>query len=340
MVFQFRLKLLIFRLVTVSGGFALGFYLAHTWFFARHPLFEIKHLGPIIIGGLLAAVIFVWLPNVFIYLRNSITNFFTHLITQTMAEFFREQNRRLTESRGLAEKAKAERLERRKVEALMRVAQKESQEAQKAKLDELCGVFSGIIDTSALIDGRIWAVVQSGFWVNPLVIPQCVIDELQHLADNSDKLKRERGRYGLSILNDLTKYKDIRTTIVNNINGAADNDPVDKRLVILAKNLRGRLITVDFNLNKVAKAHGVKVLNVNELANGLRTVFLPGEKHQIKIVNVGKDVTQGVGYLQDGTMIVIENGAKEQGREVEIEITRSLQTQAGKMFFGKLSGIS
>ncbi|MCX6783761.1 MAG: PIN domain-containing protein [candidate division WWE3 bacterium] len=323
--------------MTVTSGFFIGFYISSNLLFNNFHLLNIRYLGPTIIGGLLAAAIFVWLPNAFIYLRTSVTNFFTHLITQTMAEFFREQNRRLTESRGLAEKAKAERLERRKVEALMRVAQKESQAAQKAKLDELCGLYSGILDTSALIDGRIWSIVQSGFWVNPLVIPQCVIDELQHLADNSDKLKRERGRYGLSILNELTKYKDIRTTIVNNINGAEDHDPVDKRLVILAKNLKGRLITVDFNLNKVAKAHGVKVLNVNELANGLRTVFFPGEKHQIKVVNVGKDVTQGVGYLQDGTMIVIEAGASQVGQDVEIEITRSLQTQAGKMFFGKIA---
>lgn len=193
-----------------------------------------------------------------------------------------------------------------------------------------------VVDTSGLIDGRIVDIVGSGFVPQRLIVPQFVVAELQFLADQGDAYKRERARYGLEV---VRRLQDMRQTEVVIKPGMARGiKEVDDKLVALAKKTGAMLYTTDFNLNQVAQIEGVRVLNVNELAQGLRAVHLPGEKRDIKITQVGQDRTQGVGYLEDGTMVVVENAAKRLNQHVQVEFTRMLQTQAGKMMFATLHG--
>jgi len=193
-----------------------------------------------------------------------------------------------------------------------------------------------VVDTSGLIDGRIIEIVGSGFVPPRLIIPQFVVAELQFLADQGDAYKRERARYGLEV---VRRLQDMRQTEVVIKPGMAKGiKEVDDKLVALAKKSGAMLYTTDFNLNQVAQIEGVRVLNVNELAQGLRAMHLPGEKRDIKITQVGQDRTQGVGYLEDGTMVVVEQGAKKLNQHVQVEFTRMLQTQAGKMMFAVLPG--
>ena len=193
-----------------------------------------------------------------------------------------------------------------------------------------------VVDTSGLIDGRIIDIVGSGFVPPRLIIPQFVVAELQFLADQGDAYKRERARYGLEV---VRRLQDMRQTEVVIKPGMAKGiKEVDDKLVALAKKSGALLYTTDFNLNQVAQIEGVRVLNVNELAQGLRAMHLPGERADIKITQIGQDRTQGVGYLEDGTMVVIENAAKKLNQHVQVEFTRMLQTQAGKMMFATLHG--
>ena len=193
-----------------------------------------------------------------------------------------------------------------------------------------------VVDTSGLIDGRIVDIVGSGFVPPRLIIPQFVVAELQFLADQGDAYKRERARYGLEV---VRRLQDMRQTDVVIKPGMAKGiKEVDDKLVALAKKTGALLYTTDFNLNQVAQIEGVRVLNVNELAQGLRAMHLPGERADIKITQIGQDRTQGVGYLEDGTMVVVENAAKKLNQHVQVEFTRMLQTQAGKMMFAVLHG--
>jgi len=194
-----------------------------------------------------------------------------------------------------------------------------------------------VVDTSGLIDGRIIDIVGSGFVPPRLIIPQFVVAELQFLADQGDAYKRERARYGLEV---VRRLQDMRQTEVVIKPGMAKGiKEVDDKLVALAKKTGAMLYTTDFNLNQVAQIEGVRVLNVNELAQGLRAMHLPGEKRDIKITQIGQDRTQGVGYLEDGTMVVVEQAAKKLNQHVQVEFTRMLQTQAGKMMFATLVGV-
>ncbi len=189
-----------------------------------------------------------------------------------------------------------------------------------------------VLDTSAIIDGRVLEVAQTGFLLGSrLLVPKFVLEELQKIADSEDDLKRARGRRGLEILNQLGKDKQVRVQVLEEVSSGND---VDTKIVKLAKERHARLMTVDFNLNKVAQIQGVQVLNVNELHDALRPVVLPGEVIETRIVQEGKDKTQGVGYLEDGTMVVVENGRRYLGCEVEVVVTRMFQTAAGKMIFG------
>ena len=192
-----------------------------------------------------------------------------------------------------------------------------------------------IMDTCALIDGRIIDIAKSGFVTQNLVIPQFVIAELQYLADNGDSHKRERARFGLDVIRDLQDMRRVNVMI------AREQFPnikeVDDKLIALAKQYGAMLYTTDYNLNKVAQIEGVHVLNVNELAQALRPHRLPGEKLEIKITQVGQDKTQGVGYLEDGTMVVVEKAGNKIGQRVSVEFSRILQTQAGKMMFAVLA---
>jgi uncharacterized protein YacL len=191
-----------------------------------------------------------------------------------------------------------------------------------------------ILDTCALIDGRIIPIAKAGFVPEKLIIPQFVIAELQYLADTGDSQKRERARFGLDVIRDL---QDMRRVVVVLAREQFKNiREVDDKLIALAKQYHAMLYTTDYNLNKVAQIEGVTVLNVNELAQALRPPRLPGERVEIKITQIGQDKTQGVGYLEDGTMVVVEHAAKLLGQRVRVEFSRILQTQAGKMMFAVL----
>ena len=190
-----------------------------------------------------------------------------------------------------------------------------------------------ILDTSVIIDGRIFDICETGFIEGPLVIPNFVLDELRHISDSSDALKRNRGRRGLDILNKIQKELSIETQIVD------DDFPkiaeVDAKLLKLAQKMEGKVITNDYNLNKVAEFQGVPVLNINELSNAIKPVVLPGEEMTIDIVKDGKESSQGVAYLEDGTMIVVEGGRKYIGQTTAVIVTSVLQTAAGRMIFAK-----
>jgi uncharacterized protein YacL len=196
-----------------------------------------------------------------------------------------------------------------------------------------------ILDTNVIIDGRIKDVCRTGFIEGPIYIPGFVLDELQHIADSSDSLKRARGRRGLDILNEMQKeFSLIVRSYDYKLETERIPEEVDARLVKLAKIMNGSIVTNDFNLNKVAALQGVQVLNVNELANALKPVVLPGDEMPVTIIKEGKEQNQGVAYLDDGTMIVVEDGRRRIGDNLEVVVTSVLQTVAGKMIFAKIKG--
>ncbi|WP_372339226.1 PIN/TRAM domain-containing protein [Cohnella sp. WQ 127256] len=190
-----------------------------------------------------------------------------------------------------------------------------------------------ILDTSVIIDGRIADICKTGFIEGTLVIPEFVLEELQHIADSSDLLKRNRGRRGLDILNKIQKELDVRVLIYEDAND--EPGEVDSKLVKLAKVMQGKVVTNDFNLNKVCELQGVSVLNINDLANAVKPVVLPGEEIVVQVIKDGKENGQGVAYLDDGTMIVVEGGREYIGTTMEVLVTSVLQTSAGRMIFAK-----
>lgn len=191
-----------------------------------------------------------------------------------------------------------------------------------------------IIDTSSLIDGRVLDVVKSGFISGLVLVPDFILRELQQVADSADSIKRVRGRRGFEIIEELKKTDGIKLQIWDqDLKGKT----VDEKLVNLGKVLKGKILTVDYNLNRVASLSSVRVLNVNDLGNALKTLPVPGEILKIKVVHLGKDHSQGVGYLSDGTMVVVKNGARSLGQEVSVEVTKILQGSAGRMIFTVLT---
>jgi len=190
-----------------------------------------------------------------------------------------------------------------------------------------------LLDTSVIIDGRIADIVETGFLEGTLVVPKFILEELQYIADSPDDLRRLRGRRGLDVLKRLQQHNSLRVELVE------DDFPragVDSKLVALAQKLRAKILTNDFNLHKVAEIQGITVLNINQLANALRLAVLPGETLQVQIQREGKTQGQGVGYLDDGTMVVIENARRFIGKEVEVSVTSVLQTTAGRMIFSEI----
>lgn len=204
-------------------------------------------------------------------------------------------------------------------------SKKESEKIQKS--------IPKVLDTSVIIDGRIFDICETGFVEGPLVIPNFVLDELRHIADSSDSLKRVRGRRGLDILNKIQKELDIETQIYEG--DFPKIAEVDAKLLKLAQTLNGKVVTNDYNLNKVAEVQGVPVLNINELSNAIKPVVIPGENMVVEIVKLGKENSQGVAYLDDGTMIVVEGGKKYLNETIDVIVTSVLQTAAGRMIFAK-----
>jgi len=222
-----------------------------------------------------------------------------------------------------------------------------------ARKHDLLGIFAGrwnplaknppappgdqiLVDTSAIIDGRIADITQTGFISGTLVVPHFILKELQHIADSPDALRRNRGRRGLDILNRLKKDSVVSVKVLDaDADGSLD---VDGKLVQVARQLQCPIITNDFNLNRVAALQGIKVLNINELANAVKSVVLPGEEMTVRIIQEGKELGQGVGYLDDGTMVVVEGGRRYLNSEIAIVVSRVLQTAAGRMIFAHPRG--
>jgi uncharacterized protein YacL len=200
---------------------------------------------------------------------------------------------------------------------------------------EIKGLKPYVLDTSVVIDGRIADVVETRIIDNQLIMPQFVIAELQAIADSSDKLRRGRGRRGLDILNRLRSDAKVDLQVFDRELPQFAGQSVDQKLVLLAKHLDGKVVTNDYNLNKVAKLHEVGVINLNDLSNALKPIFLPGESIQVRIVKPGEEHGQGVGYLEDGTMVVIEGGREHVNENVAAVVTSVLQTSAGRMVFGR-----
>lgn len=190
-----------------------------------------------------------------------------------------------------------------------------------------------LVDTSVLIDGRIADIAKTGFLPGTLLIPRFVLNELQYIADSSDGLRRQRGRRGMEVLAELQKAENIQVRISDiDVDGVRE---VDDKLVVLARQLKCPVLTNDYNLNRVAELQGVTILNINELANAVKSVVLPGEVMEIAVIQEGKEATQGVGYMDDGTMVVIENGHKFIGQTKTVTVTKVLQTAAGRMIFAR-----
>lgn len=212
-------------------------------------------------------------------------------------------------------------------------------EAKQAAAPKLPAAEAGeqpcykLLDTSVIIDGRIADICETGFLEGTLLIPVFVLEELQHIADSADALKRVRGRRGLDILQKIRQETRMKVQITEE--DFEDIPEVDSKLVQLAQQVGGKIITNDFNLNKVAQLRGVEVLNINALSNAVKPVVIPGEAMQVAIVKSGKEAGQGVAYLEDGTMIVVENGNRYMGETIEVEVTSALQTAAGRMIFAK-----
>ena len=190
-----------------------------------------------------------------------------------------------------------------------------------------------LVDTSAIIDGRIYDIARTGFIPGRLLIPRFVLNELQYVSDSADNLRRQRGRRGMEVLSELQKDPKIPVTITDiDVEGVRE---VDDRLVVLARQLNCPILTNDYNLNRVAELQGVSILNINELANAVKAILLPGETLEMKIIQEGKEYGQGVGYMEDGTMVVVEDGQKYIGKTLSITVTKVLQTAAGRMIFAK-----
>ncbi len=190
-----------------------------------------------------------------------------------------------------------------------------------------------ILDTNMIIDGRILDICRSGFIEGELVVPLFVLEELRHIADSADSVKRSKGRRGLDILNTLQKEFENRIKIVSF--EFENNMEVDEKLIRAASQLGGKIMTIDYNLGKVASLHGVEVLNINELANAVKPLALPGEEFEIQVLKDGKESNQGIGYMNDGTMVVVEGGKKHIGETIPVMVTSVLQTAAGRMIFAK-----
>jgi uncharacterized protein YacL len=197
-----------------------------------------------------------------------------------------------------------------------------------------------ILDTSVIIDGRIADISETYIIDSPLIIPRFVLQELQNIADSADRLKRKRGRRGLDKLNELQRSDKVDVIIQDTADEPEGSDEaVDIRLLNVARRTEGRLVTNDYNLNRIAKLRGVPVININDLAGALRPVVLPGEQMNVRVIKDGDQPGQGVGYLEDGTMVVVEQGRDYRGQEVRIVVTSVLQTSAGRMIFGKMEGL-
>lgn len=297
--------------IIVKAAFAviflvLGFDFSSSAFFREYPLFGVTYLAEVLISIIAGLFGFYTFPKLLISARYWFETLVTKTVYTIISDFWEQQSKRIEESK--------------------RVKQLEQEEKEKKEFEK--GV---LVDTSALIDGRILDIVKSGFLDRPLIVPKDVIKELQMVSDSKDKVKRQRGRNGLDILSSLKKYTKI--IMPESISTSTE---VDIKLIDFAKIYKLSLLTLDFNLMKVAKISNVNVLNINSLVESLKTVLLPGEEIEIEILQKGKEKKQGIGYLEDGTMVVIEDAIDMVGQKVKAVVSKVIQSKSGKMFFCRL----
>lgn len=295
--------------------YTLTFILSNTLIFKAYPFLNVPFLGEFILALALGLFGFHTVPLIFFSTKRWIEAFIQAAVSNIVWDFWEQQSKRMQTAR--------------------RRRQKDRHQQSKKRMQEK---YEGglVIDTSILIDGRIINIAKAGFFpgTQALVI-NSVINELHALSDSSDDLKRQKGRRGLDNVEELKKV--VKTKVIKEELGKKDSLEVDKRLLFFAKSLGLRLMTLDFNLNKVARTQNITVLNLNELAESIKPEMIPGEKVRVKIVQKGKSKKQGVAYLADGTMIVVEDGEPYVGDEVDVEVSRLIQSPAGKMIFTKLS---
>ncbi len=333
----------IVRFVLAAGLFVFGINIFSSAYFYEYPLFGIPLLGELLSAFVLGLIGFFLVPKYFMIVKNWVEGLVVLTTQKVVEDFWNQYMRRMEENRNQKRKENQK---------------KESHKKKKKQMSEK--LKDGILlDTSVLIDGRILEVSKTGFLLAPLIVPKFVIAELKLLADNKDDIKRKKGRRGLEMINQVKKKSkvlivDLRAGEFNKDgnktedlqknktapaknhkkNGSGD-EGVDEELLKLAREYRLRIMTLDYNLNKVAEASNIQVLNLNKLAESLKPDFIPGEKLTIDLVQKGKEKGQGVGYLKDGTMVVVADSSSLIGSKVEVEVVKLLQTEAGKMVFSE-----
>lgn len=300
---------LIAKIVLGALFFILGFTYSNTSYFQEFPLFGVPFLAEFLLATMTGLFGFYLLPQYFLKVKYWAEQLIVNTTYKMASDFWNQYTS--------------------KMEASRKVREKERKKRDKQDIKDK--VKGGILlDTSMLIDGRVLEVAKTGFLLNNLIIPKFVINELHLLADNKDDIKRKKGRRGLDMINELKKHAKVVVV------GESTHEEVDKALVTLAKENKLRLMTLDFNLNKVAKVSGVDVLNINDLGEALKPAYVPGDTLNIKIVQKGKEKGQGLGYLPDGTMIVVSDGENLVEENVDVVVAKLIQTAAGKMVFTEL----
>lgn len=299
-----------------SLGFAtLAFILTRQFYFKDNPLLGFPYIGETLIEGAVFALLYLYgaimIQNIGKWFENFVVRVLFQAYTRAYTEFWKIQTARLVE------------------------AIKKEQPPELSMIKVEFPPDSVVLDTSTIIDGRILGVIETGFMDNLILVPQNVLDELQHMADKSNDLKRQKGRRGLDTLKDIRRSVSKDKFRIVDLKSAPED--VDKSLVEFCKKNNCKLATVDFNLNKVGQVAGVRVLNINKLANEVKTNLLPGEMLHIKLVQTGKEENQAVGYLEDGTMIVIKNASAYVGETKDVIVEKVLQTSAGRMVFANIN---
>jgi len=296
-----------------------AFYVSDIFYFKDNPLFEVLFLAEIIIASILGLFYYFFFIPMVVGVGNFINEWIVKTIRSAVVgvvdEVFDRYSRRVKE------------------DINGEVAKKEEKRQQK-QIDSLKYLSNPLVlDTSAIIDGRIVDLLMTGVMESKVVVLSVVIDELKHIADSKDKLRKERGRRGLSLLDKLKKSRVIDYNAVEISNGVVN---VDRDIIDYAKSVEGKIATTDFNLQKAAEASDITVINVNILSDVLKTPLLPGDKLTVQIIQKGKGKGQGLSYLDDGTMIVVEESKDKVGETLDIVICRYLQTKAGKMYFAEI----
>jgi uncharacterized protein YacL len=302
----------IYRLISALILAIVGFNFARSDFFYTYPLFGVDYLAQLLITPLAALAGYFVLFEGLIQVRRWFERLIVNTVVEVVSNFWDLQSKRIQEQRRIKQKVRSDLEEEKREQALKNAV---------------------AVDTSVLIDGRVLEIVKLGFLDNNVIVLQEVIDELHLLSDSKDTMKRQKGRRGLDILRDLRKFTRMH---IEPADREKNGHGVDNILLKFCTENGVKLATLDFNLAKVANVAGVKVLNINALSNSIKTVMLPGEEVTVKIIHEGKEKQQGVGYLEDGTMLVVENAKDRVGEEVPATVAKVIQSQAGKMIFCKL----